>query len=84
MRLAEAPDEQFALASDGAIRWIGDAVGKLIAGEQVLRPRVRIIADEHLTGAPRDAVQARLDLWRHIASGKAARSAVRARRQPRT
>jgi ATP-dependent RNA helicase SUPV3L1/SUV3 len=24
---------------------------------------VRIIADEHLTGAPRDAVQARLDLW---------------------
>ena len=31
------------------------------AGEEVLRPRVRIIADEHLTGAPRDAVEARLD-----------------------
>ena len=60
-RLAEAPDEQFALAADGAIRWTGAAVGKLIAGEQVLRPRVRIIADEHLTGAPRDAVEARLD-----------------------
>ena len=29
----------------------------------MLRPRVRIIADERLTGAPRDAVQARLDLW---------------------
>ena len=63
MRLAEAPDEQFALASDGAIRWTGAAVGKLIAGEQVLRPRVRIIADEHLTGAPRDAVEARLDAF---------------------
>jgi len=60
-RLAEAPDAQFALASDGTIRWIGAAVGKLIAGEQVLRPRVRVIADEHLTGAPRDAVEARLD-----------------------
>ena len=34
-----------------------------IAGDDVLRPRVRIIADEQLTGAPRDAVQARLDLW---------------------
>ena len=29
----------------------------------MLRPRVRIIADEHLSGAPRDAVQTRLDVW---------------------
>jgi ATP-dependent RNA helicase SUPV3L1/SUV3 len=62
-RLAQAPDGQFVLATDGAIRWIGQPVGKLVAGEGVLKPRVRIIADEHLTGAPRDAVQARLDLW---------------------
>ena len=38
-------------------------VGKLIAGEEVLRPRVRVVADEHLTGAPRDAVEARLDAF---------------------
>ena len=38
-------------------------VGKLIAGEDVLRPRLRVIADEQLTGASREAVQARLDLW---------------------
>ena len=62
-KLAQASDEQFVLASDGAIRWLGQAVGKLVAAEEVLKPRVRIIADEHLTGAPRDAVQARLDLW---------------------
>ncbi len=62
-RLAQAAHEQFVLASDSAIRWLGQAVGKLIAGEEALKPRVRIIADEHLTGAPRDAVQARLDLW---------------------
>jgi ATP-dependent RNA helicase SUPV3L1/SUV3 len=62
-KLAQAKDEQFVLATDGTIRWLGQAVGKLVPGEEVLKPRVRIIADEHLTGAPRDAVQARLDLW---------------------
>jgi len=29
----------------------------------VLRPRVRIVADEHLTGPARELVQTRLDLW---------------------
>lgn len=63
MRLSAAGDEQFVLTSDGTLRWLGDAVGKLAASEEVLKPQVRIIADEHLTGAPRDVVQARLDLW---------------------
>ncbi len=63
VRLAEAPDEQFVLASDGTLRWTGAPVGKLVAGEEVLRPRVRIVADEHLTGAPRDAVETRLDAF---------------------
>ena len=62
-RLAEAPDSQFVLAADGTLRWMGAAVGKLQAGEEVLRPRVRIIADEHLTGAPREAVENRLNAW---------------------
>jgi ATP-dependent RNA helicase SUPV3L1/SUV3 len=63
MRLAEAPDDQFALAADGTLRWIGAAVGKLQASEELLRPRIRIIADEHLTGAPRESVEARLNAW---------------------
>jgi ATP-dependent RNA helicase SUPV3L1/SUV3 len=62
-KLSHAPDEQFVLASDGSIRWLGEPVGKLSAGDDMLRPRVRILSDEHLTGASRDAVQARLDLW---------------------
>jgi ATP-dependent RNA helicase SUPV3L1/SUV3 len=62
-RLAEAPDEQFVLAADGTLRWTGAAVGKLYAGEEALRPRVRLVADEHLTGAPRDAVEARLNTF---------------------
>jgi ATP-dependent RNA helicase SUPV3L1/SUV3 len=62
-RVQAAPDDHFVLAGDGTIRWMGEAVGKLVAGDEVLRPRVRIVADEHLTGASRDTVQARLDLW---------------------
>jgi len=62
-KLSAAADDQFALASDGTLRWTGDAVGKLMAADEVLHPRIRIIADERLTGASRDAVQARLDLW---------------------
>ena len=61
--MSQAPDGQFVLATDGILRWLGEPVGKLVAGEEVLKPRVRIIADEQLTGAARDAVQARLDLW---------------------
>src|SRR5215212_1389651 len=62
-KLAAAPDDQFVLASDGTIRWTGDAVAKLTAAEDALHPRVRIISDERLSGAAREAVQTRLDLW---------------------
>src|SRR5499427_2540681 len=62
-RLAHAPDSQFVLTSDATIRWIGEPVAKVIAGDSVLRPRVRILADEQLTGVALEAVQIRLDLW---------------------
>src|SRR5690349_14076971 len=62
-RLSQAPNEQIVLANDGVVRWQGDAVGKLVAGDEVLRPRVRIIADDHLNGPSRELVQTRLDLW---------------------
>ncbi len=62
-KLAAAPDENFVLASDGTVRWTGDAVAKLMAADAALHPRLRIIADERLTGASREKVQARLDLW---------------------
>jgi ATP-dependent RNA helicase SUPV3L1/SUV3 len=62
-KLAAAPDDQFVLASDGTIRWTGDAVAKLVAADDALHPRIRIIADDRLAGASREAVQARLDLW---------------------
>jgi ATP-dependent RNA helicase SUPV3L1/SUV3 len=62
-RLSQAPDSAFVLAAGGTIRWIGEAVAKLTAGDNILRPRVRILSDEHLTGAALEHVQTRLDLW---------------------
>jgi ATP-dependent RNA helicase SUPV3L1/SUV3 len=62
-KLSQAPNEQIVLANDGALRWSGELVGKLAAGDDTLRPRVRILADEHLTGPARELVQTRLDLW---------------------
>ncbi|MFK4503995.1 ATP-dependent RNA helicase SUPV3L1/SUV3 [Bradyrhizobium japonicum] len=62
-KLGNAPDDQFVLTSEGTIRWTGDAVARLSAAEEALHPRIRIISDERLTGAPREKVQARLELW---------------------
>jgi ATP-dependent RNA helicase SUPV3L1/SUV3 len=62
-KLSAAPDDQFVLTSDGTIRWTGDAVAKMIAADDALHPRLRIIADERLTGASREKVEARLALW---------------------
>jgi ATP-dependent RNA helicase SUPV3L1/SUV3 len=62
-KLSQASNDHLVLANDGVLRWTGDSVGKLIAGDDTLRPRVRILADDHLTGPARELVQTRLDLW---------------------
>ena len=62
-KLSQASNDHLVLASDGALRWTGDLVGKLIPGDDVLRPRLRILSDEHLTGPSKELVQTRLDLW---------------------
>jgi len=62
-KLSKAADDQFVLASDGVVRWTGDAVAKLVAADDILHPRLRIVADDRLTGAAREQVQTRLDLW---------------------
>ncbi len=62
-KLSEAKDESFVLASDGTIRWTGDPVAKIVATDNVLEPRVTILADEQLTGPARDGVEARIALW---------------------
>ncbi len=63
LRIGNAVDDAFVLGNDGAIRWLGEVVGKISGGEKLLEPRVRLLADEQLTGAAREKVQERLDAW---------------------
>jgi ATP-dependent RNA helicase SUPV3L1/SUV3 len=62
-RVHEAVDEAFVLANDGIIRWLGEPIGKIAAGDKLLEPRVTVLADEQLTGQLLEMVQRRLDLW---------------------
>ncbi|MEP9365924.1 helicase-related protein [Xanthobacter sp. VNH20] len=62
-RVGQAVDEAFVLTADGTIRWTGEPIAKLIPGDEVLKPRFKIISDEHLTGPAREQVEARLTLW---------------------
>ncbi|MFU0504919.1 helicase-related protein [Pseudaminobacter sp. NGMCC 1.201702] len=60
-RFSTCANGDLALSSDGTLRWIGSPVGTLVAGEDALKPRVILLADEQLTGPARDKVAARAD-----------------------
>ncbi len=62
-KLAKSENSDFVLTSEAVIRWRGEPVAKMTAGEDVLSPTVLLLADEHLTGTVRDSVQNRVDLW---------------------
>ena len=62
-KVATAPNADFALSGDGTMRWRGAAIARLAEGDDTLRPRLILLADEALTGPARDRVQARIDLW---------------------
>ncbi|MCC2095824.1 MAG: helicase, partial [Hyphomicrobiales bacterium] len=62
-RVGDAVDEAFVLSRDGSIRWLGEVIGRLSAGDHILKPQVRVLADEQLNGAAQEGVQRRLDLW---------------------
>jgi len=59
----KADDARIVLANDGLLRWTGEPVARLIAGDVALKPRAHLIADEQLTGPARDKVAARIDRW---------------------
>ena len=60
-RFSISPNHDIALGSDGVLRWIGAPIGTLTSGEDPLKPRVILLADEQLTGAARDKVVARAE-----------------------
>jgi ATP-dependent RNA helicase SUPV3L1/SUV3 len=62
-KVAEAPDADLILSGDGSLRWQGDVIARLAESDDVLKPRVVLLADETLTGPVKDRVQARLDLF---------------------
>jgi ATP-dependent RNA helicase SUPV3L1/SUV3 len=62
-RFAACANGDLALASDGTLRWIGAPIGTLVAGDDALRPRLVLLADEQLTGPARDKVAARADRY---------------------
>jgi ATP-dependent RNA helicase SUPV3L1/SUV3 len=62
-RVSNAVDDAFALSNDGSLRFLGEPIAKLSAGEKILEPRLRILADEHLEAPSRELVQTRIDIW---------------------
>ena len=62
-RLANDGDEVFALDGSGRLQWRGGSVGRLVAGEAILSPRVEVQAAEFLDGEARERVRQRLQLF---------------------
>jgi ATP-dependent RNA helicase SUPV3L1/SUV3 len=58
--LAADADSAFALDATGQLRWRGGVVGRLVAGERMLNPRVEAIAGDFVEGEARERVRQRL------------------------
>ena len=62
-KVATSPNTDFVLASDGTLRWRGAVIARVTDGDDVLKPRLILLADDALATGPRERVQARIDLW---------------------
>ena len=60
-RFGACANGDMALGSDGVLRWIGVPIGTLVSSDDLLKPRVVLLADEQLTGPARDRVAARAE-----------------------
>ena len=61
--LGSAADDAITLSGNGRILWQGCEIGRLVAGETALKPRIEVFADENLSAPDRERVAARLDTW---------------------
>ncbi len=59
----DSPDADFALDGRGLIRWKNHAVGKLVAGDEPLSPRVEALPTDLLEPRHRDEVRRRMQAW---------------------
>ncbi len=60
-RLHASGNADLAIDASGSLRWLGDPVARLVAGDDILRPRVILLADEQLSGPARDHAVARIE-----------------------
>ncbi len=66
-RLVAAPNDKIILTVDGFLRWKGEIIAELSAGDDLFAPKIIVLADECLTGVELEQVQDRLNLWlRHM------------------
>ena len=58
-----AAAESIVLSSEGLLRWLGDPVARVVAGDSLLQPHAVLLADEALSGEDRGTVETRVSLW---------------------
>ena len=61
--IAREGDQVFAVTDSGYVSWRGAAVARLEGGAAVLKPQLRLIADEQLAAPERERVIQRLEAW---------------------
>jgi ATP-dependent RNA helicase SUPV3L1/SUV3 len=61
--LAAAADDAIALKANGRIAWRDYEIARLERGEGPLKPKVQLLADEHLGAAEREQVTCRIEAW---------------------
>jgi ATP-dependent RNA helicase SUPV3L1/SUV3 len=59
--VAAAPDEAIALTPNGRFVWAGSEIARLEKGDAALKPRIQLLADEHLATQDRERVLKRLE-----------------------
>jgi ATP-dependent RNA helicase SUPV3L1/SUV3 len=65
-RLATDANQAFAIGAEGELRWRGEVVGRMVAGEKLMTPRVEPSAADFIEGEAREKVRRRLqEFLRH-------------------
>jgi len=62
-RVAAAKADAFKLTRNGRVLWREEEIARLEAADDLLKPNVVLLVDEHLSGPDREKIQGRLDQW---------------------
>lgn len=60
-RVHAAANGDFAIGNDGTIRWIGEPIGRLTKGDNIMRPKLLLLADDQVAENVRELVTSRLE-----------------------